>query len=129
MSLSPLIQLGVLLGVMLLLVVALLAWFIANRGSRMKGPSKEVQAMISDARVDSYERPSSVIAEQIEEMVKGKLAGYPDLAGTVLDFGSMPDGTIDIWVNNCQYDDVKDVPDERIRKAVQEAVDKFNIGK
>lgn len=129
MSLSPLIQLGILLGVLLLLVLALLAWFIANRESRMKGPSKEVQAMIADAKVDSGERPSSVVAEQIEEMVKRKLADYPDLADTVLDFGSMHDGTIDIWVNKHQYDDVKDIPDERIRSAIQEAVEKFNTGK
>jgi hypothetical protein len=129
MSLSPLIQLGILLGVLLLLVVALLAWFIASRGSQVKGPSKEVQAMIGDAKVDSNERPSSVVAEQIEEMVKRKLADYPDLADTVLDFGSMPDGTIDIWVNKNQYDDVKDIPDERVRKAIQEAVEKFNVGK
>jgi hypothetical protein len=129
MSLSPLIQLAILFGVLLLLVVALLAWFIANRGSRMKGPSQEVQAMIPDAKVDAYERPSSVIAEQIEETVKRKLVDYPDLADTVFDFGSMPDGTVDIWVNKHQYDDVKDVPDERIRKAIQEAVEQFNVGK
>lgn len=129
MSLSPLIQLGVLFGVVLLLVVALLAWFIYNRGERIKGPSKAVQAMTADARVDDYERPSSVIAEQIEETVKQKLAHYPDLTNTVLDFGTMPDGTIDIWVNRCQYDNVKDIPDERIRKAIQEAVEKFNAGK
>lgn len=129
MSLSPLIQLGILLGVVLLLVVALLAWFIANRGSQVKGPSKEVQAMIADAKVESGERPSSIVAEQIEEMVKRKLASFSDLSDMVLDFGTMPDGTIDIWVNKRQYDDVKDIPDERIRKAIQEAVKKFNVGK
>ncbi len=129
MSLSPLIQLGILLGVVLLLVLALLAWFIDSRRAQVKGPSKEVQAMIADAQVDAYERPSSVVSEQIEEMVKRKLADFPDLVDTVLDFGSMPDGTIDIWVNKRQYDDVKDIPDERIRKAIQEAVEKFNVGK
>jgi hypothetical protein len=129
MSSSPLIQLGILLGVLILLVLALLAWFVANRRSQLRGPSKEVQAMISDAKVDSNERSSSVVAEQIEEMVKGKLAGFRDLADTALDFGSMPDGTIDIWVNGQQYDDVKDIPEKRIRKAIQEAVKKFNVEK
>ena len=129
MSVSPYIQLGILFGVVLLLVLALFAWFVANRSSRMKGTSKKVQAMISDAKVESYERPSSVVAEQIEEMVKRKLVEFPDLADTALDFGSMPDGTIDIWVNKRQYDDIKDIPDERIRKAIQEAVEKFNVGK
>jgi hypothetical protein len=129
MSASPLIQLGILLGVMILLVLALLAWFVANRRSQLKGPSKEVKAMISDAKVDTSERSSSVVAEQIEEMVKRKLADFPDLANTELDFGTMPDGTIDIWVNKQQYDDVKDIPDKRIRKAIQEAVKKFNVEK
>jgi hypothetical protein len=124
-----LVQLGVLLGVVMLLVVALLALFIANRGSQLQGPSKEVRDMIADAKIEPHERPSSIVAEQIEEMVASKLAGYPDLADTVLDFGTMPDGTIDIWVNKRQYDDVKDIPDERIRKAIQEAVEKFNVGK
>lgn len=129
MSVSPYIQLGILFGVVLLLVLALFAWFVANRSSRMKGTPKEAQAMISDAKVESYERPSSVVAEQIEETVKRKLVEFPDLADTALDFGSMPDGTIDIWVNEHQYDDIKDIPDERIRKAIQEAVEKFNVGK
>lgn len=129
MSLSPFIQLGILLGVLLLLVIALLAWFISSRSSQVKGPSKEVQTLIGDAKVETYERPSSVVAEQIEEMVKRKLASYPDLSDTVLDFGSMSDGTIDIWVNKSQYDDIKDIPDERIRTAIQEAVEKFNVGK
>ncbi len=129
MSLSPLIQLGILFGIVLLLVVALLAWFIYNRGERIKGPAKEIQAMTADAKVGNDERPSSVIAEQIEEMVKQKLAVYPDLASMVLDFGTMPDGTMDVWVNKCQYDDIKDIPDERIRTAIQEAVKKFNVGK
>ncbi|MBN1311332.1 MAG: hypothetical protein JXB30_07920 [Anaerolineae bacterium] len=126
LNIALLIQLGLLFAVLLLLVL-ILAWVVTKRRSRSKEPSKEVQAMISDAKFEDFERPSSVVAEQIEEVVKGKLAGYPDLADTVLDFGTMPDGSIDIWVNKRQYDDVKDIPDERIRKAIQEAVEQFNV--
>jgi hypothetical protein len=123
------IQLGILIGVVLLLIVAFLAWFVASRRFQPTKLSDEAQAMISDAKLEASERPSSIVAEQIEEMVKSKLAGYSDLAGTVLDFGTVADGTIDIWVNDKQYDDVKDIPDERIRKAIEEAIATFNAGK
>jgi hypothetical protein len=126
-NIPSLIQLGVLLAVALLLVVALLAWFVASRRGQLRGESKEVRTMIPDAKVEDFEHPSSVVAEQIEEVVKGKLVGYPDLADTVFDFGTVSDGSIDIWVNKRQYDDVKDIPDERIRKAIQEAVEQFNV--
>ena len=82
--------------------------------------------MISGAKVEDFERPSSVVAEQIEEMVKSKLVGYSDLADTVLDFGTASDGSIDIWVNKHQYDHVEDIADKRIRQAIKEAVEKFN---
>ncbi|MBN1426842.1 MAG: hypothetical protein JXB07_00570 [Anaerolineae bacterium] len=127
-DISLLNQLGVLLVVATLLVLALLAWFVVTRRSQLRGPSKEVQAMVTDARIEAFERPSSIVAEQIEEMVKQKLSGYPDLSETVIDFGTVADGTLDIWVNKHQYDTIDDIVDERIRNAIRESVDKFNVG-
>jgi hypothetical protein len=122
---TNLIVLGILLGVLVLLLVALLAVFIFSRRSKAQEPFS-TRLMVSDAKVEEYERPSSRVSEQIEEMVKGRLAQYPDLADTVLDFGTVADGTIDIWVNKKQYDNVDDIPDERIRTAIKEAVEEFN---
>jgi hypothetical protein len=122
---TNLIVLGILIGILVLLLVALLALFILGRQSRIQAPFS-TRLMVADAKVEKYERPSSIVSEQIEEVVKHKLAQYPDLADTVLDFGTMPDGTIDIWVNKKQYDNVEDIPDERIRAAVKEAVEEFN---
>jgi hypothetical protein len=120
------VQLAILVSVALLLLVAVLALIIARRTRQMDGTSDQLKKMAPDARIEDYERPSTIAAEQIEEMVKRKLAQYPDLSDTVLDFGTMPDGTIDIWVNKKQYDDVGDIPDERIRQAIKEAVEEFN---
>jgi hypothetical protein len=122
---TNLIVLGILLGVLVLLLVALLAVFFFSRRSKAQEPFS-TRLMVADAKVEEYERPSSMVSEQIEEMVKGRLAQYPDLADTVLDFGTVADGTIDIWVNKKQYDNVDDIPDERIRTAIKEAVEEFN---
>jgi hypothetical protein len=108
-------------------LIALLVPYIV--ATRRKHPPTELppatKAMIADARIDPGERVASTAAEQIEERVKQKLAQYPDLAGTKIDFGSVPDLTVDIWVNDVQYDDVDDIPDERIRRAIQEAAASF----
>lgn len=50
------------------------------------------------------DRPSSIAAEQIEALVRQRLDAYPDLADTVLDFGTEDDGTVDVWVNQQQFD-------------------------
>lgn len=122
----PMIRLAILISVALLLAVAVLALYVSIRSKKVTGMSDEVQSMVRDAKVEPYERPSSLVAEQIEEMVRRKLEQYPDLADFVFDFGTMPDGTIDIWVNRKQYDDIEDIPDERIRRAIKEAVEEFS---
>jgi hypothetical protein len=122
----PMIRLAILISVALLLAVAVLALYVSIRSKKMTGLSDEVQSMVRDAKVEPYERPSSLVAEQIEEMVRRKLEQHPDLADVVFDFGTMPDGTIDIWVNRKQYDNIEDIPDERIRRAIGEAVEEFS---
>ena len=121
-----LVQLIVLIGILLLLLVVLFAWFAYRRGAYAIDLPDSTATMIPDAQVEQYERPSSAVAEQIEAMVRRKLEQYPDLADVVLDFGAMPDGSVDIWVNRRQYDNPEDIPDERIRQAIKEAVEEFN---
>ncbi len=123
---SNLVLLGILISVLLVLIIAVLAILVLIRRPRPGDLAARSQTLVADAEVETYERPSSLVSEQIEEIARRKLAQYPDLADTVLDFGTMPDGTIDIWVNRRQYNDVNDIPDERIRKAIQEAVEDFN---
>lgn len=120
------IQLVVLISVALLLAVALFALVVARRGRDSSQLSDQAKSMIPDAKYDQYERPSSIVSEQIEEAARRRLEQFPDLADIVLDFGTMLDGSIDIWVNRKQYNNVDDIPDERIRQAIKQAVEEFN---
>jgi hypothetical protein len=118
--------------ILLVIVVAaavllpLFLYFVLRRRMEMRGLPPETEQMVADARYEAGERPASLAAEQIEEQVKRRLAQYPDLAAVKIDFGSMPDMTIDIWVDDDQYDDVEDIPDERIREAIKAAAAEFN---
>ena len=69
---------------------------------------------------------ASVVSEQIEEMVKQKLAQYPDLSAVRLDFGTGSDEALVIWVGDQRYQEVDQIPDERIRQAISESVEAFN---
>ncbi len=122
----PYIQLAILAALALVLVIALLAWFIGTRRAPTEELPDGVRQYVADAKVEPYERPASLVAEQIEEVVKRKLEGYPDLADTVFDFGTMPDGSFDIWINRRQYGSLDSIEDERIRRAIREAVAEFN---
>lgn len=121
------VQLATLVTILLVVIVALLAWFFGMRGAEpVEDEASQTDNLAPDAEVEPDERPSSIAAEQIESSVREALSTHPDLADVALDFGAMPDGTIDIWVNDTQYNDVEDIPDERIRSAVKAAVQKFN---
>jgi len=123
---SPVLVIAVLGGLLAVVIVAAFALFVAGRKIPQAQMSDEDAGLTKDARYEAGERPSSLVSEQIEEMARRRLAQYPDLANAALDFGTMPDGTIDIWVNGEQFDDVENVPDIRIRQAIKGAVEEFN---
>lgn len=118
--------LAILGGLLALMIVAIFAVFVAGRRIPQASMSDKNVELTKDARFEAGERPASLISEQIEEMTKRKLTQYPDLANVKLDFGTMPDGTIDIWINGEQFDDIEDITDDRIREAIKEAVEKLN---
>ncbi|MCZ6531297.1 MAG: hypothetical protein O6949_13370 [Chloroflexi bacterium] len=66
------------------------------------------------------------MGEQIEEMVKQRLASYPDLADVKLDFATGPDESPVIWVNDQSHTDIDQIPDNRMRAANSETVETFN---
>ncbi len=63
---------------------------------------------------------------KIEEMVKQRLASYPDLADVKLDFATGPDESLVIWVNDQSHTDLDRIPDNRMRAANSETVETFN---
>jgi hypothetical protein len=82
--------------------------------------------VLSDARIEDDEFVATPISEQIEEMVRERLKTFPDLAQVDLDFGTGVDGSLQVWLDSVRYDRIQDIPDERIRQAVIEAVEEFN---
>jgi hypothetical protein len=81
---------------------------------------------LKDARIDPGEKVASPMSEEIESLVQADLKSHPDLAGTQIDFATDPDDTLSIWINGVAYQEVDDIPDERIRAAVHKAVASFN---
>jgi hypothetical protein len=119
------INLAILIMVALVLIVALLAWFIGTRRSHVQA-SDEFRKQTADARIDPGEQEASIISEQIEGMVRRTLLAHPDLADIQLDFATAADETLHIWVNGQEYSAVENIPDARIQGAVREAVAHFN---
>ncbi len=90
-------------------------------------PLERLNPLLSDATLENGEEQASPISEQIEGMVQIRLAEYPDLAGQVIDFGTAADGSLEIWIADKRYTSVDDIPDARVRGAISEAVDAFNL--
>ncbi len=78
------------------------------------------------ASTPAGERQAAAASEAIEDLVNQKLEAIPGLANTRVDFGTLPDGSLEIWVGDERYTSVEEIRDQRIRQAVAEAVATFN---
>jgi len=74
------------------------------------------------------ERQASAAAEVLESIIQRRMAAEPALAGQRLDFGTAPDGSLEIWWNGQAYTGVDQVPDARVRDLIALATDEFNKG-
>jgi len=74
---------------------------------------------------DLGERVAAPFAEQIEDVVRARLQSDPALAALDIDMGTAPDGGLEIWVNGERYTDINLLPDERLRRIFQEAIEKW----
>jgi len=81
---------------------------------------------LGQARVEPGERAATLVAEQIEELVRRRLAQDASMANLALDFATAADGSLEIWVGGVLYRSSEEIPDERVRKAIAEAVEEFN---
>ena len=77
---------------------------------------------------DAGERIASPFAEQIEDILRAKLDSDP-FNKFEIDFGSAKDGSLEIWVNGKMYASVDEIPDEGLKKAFREAVEKCEKSK
>ncbi len=121
---------GLLAALLIGIVILAVIWAIVVRRKTAQvesgeGPPESLSA-VSEAKIEADELPASLVGEQIEEMVKQRLASYPDLADVKLDFATGSDESLVIWVNDQSYTDMDQIPDDRIRAAISEAVETFN---
>jgi hypothetical protein len=126
MPVSPLVVVAILVSLIGLLMLAALAIIVYRTLSSAPRTPPASADLIADARLDPGEQPASLVAEQIEEMVKKRLAAHSGLAGREIDFGTMPDGSFDIWVDGVQYNDISDIADQTVRQVIAEAVEEWN---
>ena len=115
------------------IVVALLGVVVfalmARRAASGPKPASESDQWVAEAKIKAGERASTPVSEEIEERARAKLAAYPDLASTQLDFATAADGSLEIWVDGAQYHSIDEVPDDRLRQATQAAVQEWNARK
>lgn len=78
---------------------------------------------------DEGEAIAAPFAEQIEDVLRAKIANDPNFKSVEIDFGTAPDGGLDIWVNGTKYNGVANIPDERLKQALLEAVKDWNSRK
>ena len=71
------------------------------------------------------ERLAAPFAEQIEDIVRAKMQADPELAEIKIDFGTDKDSTLEIWVNEKKYKSISELPDERLKRIMREAVQRF----
>jgi len=77
---------------------------------------------------DEGERLAAPFAEQIEDILRAKLDSGP-FNQFKIDLGTGKDGSLEIWVNGKMYASVDELPDEGLKKAFREAVEKWERGK
>lgn len=98
-------------------------------------PEETVEATLADGEGitlydhDEGEQLAAPFAEQIEDVLRAKIAKDPYLKSFEIDFGTATDGGLEVWVNGTKYDGVANVPDERLKQALLEAVKDWNSRK
>ena len=77
---------------------------------------------------DAGERIAAPFAEQIEDILRAKLDSDP-FNKFEIDFGTGKDGSLEIWVDGNMYASVDEIPDEGLKKAFHDAVEKWEKSK
>jgi hypothetical protein len=96
-----------------------------QRDQMVKPPQWLGRLSTRDAQAGEEEQ-ATIIGEQIEDLVRKRLNAEPSLDGVSVDFGTAPDGGLQIWVDGDLYTEVDQIPDAKIRAAIAEAVAEFN---
>ena len=136
----------IVIGVIALLVVIVLLVPVMQRANKVEltassdtkpewmrdmPPAETVTKTLADGEgitVFDYEhgeKMAAPFAEQIEDIVRAGMQADPELAEVQIDFGTDKDQTLEIWVNEKKYKSISELPDERLKKLMREAVQRF----
>lgn len=77
---------------------------------------------------DPGEVHAAAFVEQIEDIVHARLREDSAFSGIEVDFGTAPTGELEILVDGEGYTDVNDIPDERVREVIRQAVESWGQG-
>ena len=72
---------------------------------------------------DPGEGLASPFAEQIEDIIRAKLAANPELKHYQVDLGTAPDGSLEISVDGKKYAGIEALPDARLKLLFQQSVE------
>jgi hypothetical protein len=74
---------------------------------------------------DPDEEVAAPFAEQIEDILRARMSVDPTLAAIDVDLGTTSEGGLEIWVDGKRYTDVNFLPDERLRQAFRQAIERW----
>lgn len=75
---------------------------------------------------DKGENLAAPFAEQIEDILRTQMSVDPHLSSYQVDFGTASDGGLEIHVGEESYTSIEQIPDERLRAAIQQAIATYN---
>jgi hypothetical protein len=99
---------------------------------RTAPPQETVAALKEDGEKlavydhDKGEKLASPFAEQIEDIVRAKMKADPALKSVEIDFGTAPDGGVEIILGEKAYTDIEQIPDERVKAIIKQSIHDYN---
>ncbi len=131
-------------GVAVLLIIVICVLFILQRRRvdfthskspgqkpewlRTSPPEETVAATQADGEgvtlydYDKGERMASAFVEQIEDVLRARLQEDSLLAAMDVDFGTAPDGRLEVWVDGERYVDIDLIPNAHLWEVIRQAV-------
>jgi hypothetical protein len=118
------------IGLLLLGAILLIVLYFALRTGKKSQKDVTFQESLpdDDPLVTRDEFQATPIAEAVEERVRQKIAEDPSFTDLDVDFGTSPDGGLEIWVDAVRYTSVEEIPDGSLRETIREAVRDYNAG-
>ena len=99
---------------------------------RSEPPVETLKALKSEGKPvalfneEQGENLAAPFAEQIEDMVRAKLKADPFLKSILVDFGTAPDGGLEINLNGSKYPNLDAIPEGRVKIIIKQAIDTYN---